>query len=158
MKMLAGALALLLIGSIAYTWLGWPERHQQALTVNAAQGKQSQADLDADSGPALRQQAQEYRLIAQRTLFRSDRQGFQAELPETSNQRGRPAVPKVRLLGVILTQGEPASAMIMEEKSKKSRLLKLGDELGQWKVQDIASDHLLLGWEDQEHKIQLRKF
>ncbi|MBW9263853.1 MAG: hypothetical protein K1564_20010 [Candidatus Thiodiazotropha sp. (ex. Lucinisca nassula)] len=158
MKMLASALALLLIGSIAYTWLGWPERHQQALSVTAAEGKQNQPGLESDGGPVLKQQAQQYRLIAQRTLFRSDRQGFEAQVSETPNQRSRPSVPKVRLLGVILTQGEPASAMIMEEKSKKSRLLKLGDELGQWKIQDIASDHLLLSWENQEHKIQLRKF
>ncbi|ODB98852.1 hypothetical protein A3197_15710 [Candidatus Thiodiazotropha endoloripes] len=158
MKMLASALGLFLIGSIAYTWLSWPERHQQALSVTAAVGKQNQPGVDGDDGPVLKQQAEQYRLIAQRTLFRSDRQGFADQASEATNQRSRPGVPKIRLLGVILTQGQPASAMIMEEKSKKSRLLKLGDELGQWKIQDIASDHLLLSWEDQQQKIQLRKY
>jgi hypothetical protein len=46
----------------------------------------------------------------------------------------------------------------MEEKSKKSRLLGIGDELGQWKIQEIASDHLLISWQDQQQKIPLRKF
>ncbi|MCG7912545.1 MAG: hypothetical protein JAY71_01550 [Candidatus Thiodiazotropha weberae] len=158
MKMLAGALVLLLLGSIAYTWLSWPERHQQAVRVTAAEGIQSQPGLERDGGPVLRQQTEQYRLIAQHTLFRSDRQGFETQVTQATNQRSRPAIPKIRLLGVILTEGQPASAMIMEEKSKKSRLLVIGDQLGQWKIQAIASDHLLLGWEDQQQKIQLRKY
>ena len=158
MKMLAGAMALLLLGLIAYEWLSWPERYQRAITVTAAQGNVSQQDLERDGGPLLKEQPERYRLIAQRTLFRSDRQGFEAQVKEQANQQSRPAIPKIRLLGLILTEDQPPSAMIMEEKSKKSRLLSIGDELGQWKIQGIASDHLLLGWEDQQQKIQLRKY
>jgi type II secretory pathway component PulC len=158
MKIVAGVIALLLLGLITYEWLSWPERYQQAVTVSAAEGKQREDKINADQKPLFKHQAEGYQLIAKRTLFRADRQGFEAQQKESSTQRSRPAVPKIKLLGIILTQGESPAAMIMEEKSKKSRMLRIGDELGDWEIQAIASDHLLISWQGQQQKIELRKF
>jgi type II secretory pathway component PulC len=158
MKIVAGVIALLLLGLITYEWLSWPERYQQAVTVSAAEGKQRKDMINADPESLFKHQAEGYQLIAKRTLFRADRQGFETQQKEQPNQQRRPAVPKIRLLGIILTQGEPPSAMVMQEKSKKSRMLRVGDELGEWEILAIASDHLLISWQGQQKKIELRKF
>ncbi|MES9942445.1 MAG: type II secretion system protein N [Candidatus Thiodiazotropha sp. 6PLUC2] len=158
MKKAAIAILLLLIGVIAYEWITWPERYDRAVDVVAAEGESGQKPVNATEHQVLRQEAEAYLVIAEQTLFRSDRKGFQQQVNEQPDQRSRPPLPKIRLLGIILTESEPPSAMVFVEKSKKSRILHIGDELGSWKIEEIDSGYVMLSWEEQLEKIQLRKF
>jgi hypothetical protein len=158
MKTIAVTVLLLLMGLIFYEWFSWPERYKLAVAVTAADGKSERESVENSDYPLFQQPHQAYRTIADQTLFRSDRQGFQRQDGDQLARHSRPAVPKFRLLGVVLTESEPPSAKILEEKSHKSRTLHIGDELGSWRVEGIHADYLLLRWEDQQETIQLRKF
>jgi type II secretory pathway component PulC len=158
MKKLAVAISFILIALIAYEWLSWPDRYSQAMEVVAAEGDSNRNKLDMTDQQTLKHESQDYLTIAKQTLFRADRQGFQQQVDDKSALNTLPALPKIRLLGVILTKNEPNSALIFEEEGKKNRTVHVGDELGRWKIQEIQSGYLLLSWEDQQQKIQLRKY
>ncbi|MES9833983.1 MAG: type II secretion system protein N [Candidatus Thiodiazotropha sp. DIVDIV] len=158
MKKGAAAILLLLIGVIAYEWLTWSDRYNLAMDVVAAEGESKQKPATTTEHQVLQLEPEAYLAIAQQTLFRSDRKGYLQQPDEKPGLRSQPALPKIRLLGIILTESEPPSAMVFVEKSKKSRILHVGDELGSWKIEEIDSEYVMLSWEDQLEKIQLRKF
>jgi type II secretory pathway component PulC len=158
MKKGALIVSLLLAGVITYEWLSWPERHRQGVNVVAADSTPKENPITREKQQILRQEPQAYLAIAHKTLFRADRQGVQAQADERQVQRSQPGLPKIRLLGVVLTENQPPSAMIFDEKSKQTRVYHIGDELGSWKLQEISSGFVLLSWDDQQEKILLRKY
>jgi type II secretory pathway component PulC len=158
MKKGAVIVSLLLAALITYEWLSWPDRQRQGVNVVAADSTPSEDPLSGEKQQILRQEPQAYLTIAHKTLFRADRQGVQAQAEQPQTQRSRPGLPKIRLLGVILTENQPPSAMIFDEKSKQTRIHHIGDELNSWKLQEISSGYVLLSWDDQQEKILLRKY
>ena len=158
MKFVQLTLWVLLLALIGYEWLDWEERHRQAIEVAAAEEGKSEVSLEAADHQVLHQASQAYRDIADQTLFRSDRTGFQLTEDDGLKSASRPELPRFRLLGVILTESEPPSAMIFDEKLNESRLLHIGDDLDSWELREIGSGYVVLSWRDQLEKIQLRNY
>ncbi|MET0067246.1 MAG: type II secretion system protein N [Candidatus Thiodiazotropha sp.] len=147
-----------LLALIVYQWLEWPQTRHQAIAVTAASAGESERNASADDPPLLGAPVTAYAEIFDRSLFRADRTGFHAEAEPDSRARAPRNPPRFRLLGVILSGSEPSAAMILEPQQKKSRLIHVGDEVGEWRLESIAEDHVVMGWREERETVPLRPF
>jgi hypothetical protein len=157
MKALLITLLLLLV-VLVLEWTTWPERYKQALLIPSAPQKVASEDRSPINQSKLLGPQQAYQAIADFTLFREDRQGFQHETEDETVTGNSQQLPKFRLLGIVLTDQLKPSVLIFDEQKKKSQTLHLGDSLGGWELRQITPDYIVLGRQDKTEKIALRKF
>ncbi len=151
-------LCMILLALVGLQWLDWPETHGRALGVTAATSDTDKRETPSAEPPLLGAPETAYAEIFEHSLFRADRTGFHAE-PEPDAPAKAPAnPPKFRLLGVILTESEPSAAMILEPGEKKSRLIHVGDSVGEWRLESITEDHVVMSWRNERENVPLRPY
>ncbi|MEL0585641.1 MAG: type II secretion system protein N [Candidatus Thiodiazotropha sp. (ex. Lucinoma kazani)] len=158
MKALLITLLLLLMAILALEWMTWPGQYNQALLITSAPQKVAPENRSQINQSIWLKEQQAYLAIADSTLFREDRQGFQREMKDPAAIGTNQQLPKFRLLGIILTDHLEPSALIYDEQIKKSQTLHIGDLLGSWTLQEINPEYIVLGRQGQTEKIALRKF
>ncbi|MCU7904597.1 MAG: hypothetical protein KZQ76_01870 [Candidatus Thiodiazotropha sp. (ex Epidulcina cf. delphinae)] len=151
-------LLAILLAVLSLEWISWPEKYRQALSVTTTAEEKAVAETVLTARAGWLKDQQHYREIAERTLLRQDRQGFQIEAENQIADTARAQLPKFRLLGIILTEQVEPSAMIFDEPRKENRMLHIGDAIGDWELREIMPGHIVLAWNDQIEKVELRKF
>jgi hypothetical protein len=149
---------LILVGLVLLEWLNWSNEHRQAVRMTAPAEERKQEGSATTIEPQLIEDQQYYSEIVHRTLFREDRQAYQGKETAQGVATTAPPIPEIRLTGVVLTDAEKPLAVIHDKKQKKSEKLQVGDSLGEWVIQAIERDSILLSWQDQTAKIELRKY
>ncbi len=155
------ALLILCVGLLALIglqWLDWPETHRQAVAVSTASGGPDGQKAAPADPPLLGAPVTAYVEVFERSLFRADRTGFHVEPEQDVTPRAPANPPRFRLLGVIMTGSEPSAAMILEPQQKKSRLIHVGDNVGEWRLETIAEDQVVMSWGEKRESVPLRPF
>ncbi|MCU7917758.1 MAG: hypothetical protein KZQ95_05305 [Candidatus Thiodiazotropha sp. (ex Epidulcina cf. delphinae)] len=158
MNKLQVTLLAILLAVLSMEWISWPEKYRQALSVTATAEEKAAVEAGLTGRADWLKDQQHYREIADRTLLRQDRQGFQAEAENQPVGATQAQLPKFQLLGIILTEQAEPSVMIFDEQRKESRTLHIGDAIGDWELREIMPGHIVLAWNDQIEKVELRKF
>ncbi|MET0090081.1 MAG: type II secretion system protein N [Candidatus Thiodiazotropha sp.] len=143
---------------IGFQWLDWPESRHEAVAVSAASSAPEGEKASASDPPLLGAPVTAYAEIFDRSLFRADRTGFHVEPEQNAAPRAPANPPRFRLLGVIMSGSEPSAAMILEPQQKKSRLIHVGDKVGEWRLETISEDQVVMSWGEKRETVPLRPF
>ena len=144
------ALAVWLAAGISATWRSNHARYEQFVTSAATPwAGVSKAGMP---GTGLATVPASYSVLLAHNLFSSDRNNNQA-LASVSN--GRPPVPLV--IGTVNLGSGPVALMAESRKAAKGtfRRLKVGDEIGGYRVAEIAEHQVIIEFEGQKTAIDV---
>ena len=154
-------MSLALTGVLVMQWRDWPRPLSPVVPPGAAQGAAAGADQTAGlpTTPALLERKEAYAGIAERPLFRPQRQ----PAPPPSAEPPPPATVETGSLDgldltAILISPEVTSAWIKDPSDPAPKRLRLGDEQAGWSVKAILADRLVFERQGETHELLLLNF